>query len=255
MRPAMKKIAFFVEGQTEKLFLRKLLAEIAGRTAAVQLELRKGVGRAGRRWLKLEFSNPRDASFLDYHVLIVDSSNCENVLSDMIEQQPFLQREGYSAAVALRDAFDGAKVKDPSKVPALERSLEKYACSLLSESGVPWCIVLAVMEIEAWFVAEFTHFERIDRRLTCQTIKDNLGFDPSTDDAETLAHPAVKLAAMYAIVGEHYVKRKAEARRTVKSLDYAHVYVEVEKRAPRIRGLLNQIDLFFGAISPSTNRD
>ena len=42
----MKKIAFFVEGQTEQLFINKLLIEIAGqKNISIELEQFQGYGR------------------------------------------------------------------------------------------------------------------------------------------------------------------------------------------------------------------
>lgn len=42
----MKKITFFVEGQTEQLFINKLLIEIAGqKNISVELEQFQGYGR------------------------------------------------------------------------------------------------------------------------------------------------------------------------------------------------------------------
>ena len=40
--------------------------------------------------------------------------------------------------------------------------------------------VLAIMEIEAWFLAEHTHFKRIDPRLDRGINQASLGFDPSS---------------------------------------------------------------------------
>ena len=36
------------------------------------------------------------------------------------------------------------------------------------------------MEIEAWFLAETTHYQKIDPVITLATVKANFGFDPKT---------------------------------------------------------------------------
>ena len=100
------------------------------------------------------------------------------------------------------------------------------------------------MEIEAWFVAEHTHFARLDPTLTCGRIQKAVGFDPSKDNVENIRHPSAKLDQIYQLVGKRYTKRKASAQSTVNNLDGALLYLDVPKRAPRLSRLLKHIDAF-----------
>jgi hypothetical protein len=62
------------------------------------------------------------------------------------------------------------------------------------------------MEIEAWFLAEFSHFPRLDSDLTLETIRSNFGFDPSVDDMQLRNHPSQDIHRIYSLVGLEYKK-------------------------------------------------
>jgi hypothetical protein len=62
---------------------------------------------------------------------------------------------------------------------------------------LPIELLLAVMEIEAWFLGEYTHFERVSPNLKLERIRAALQFDPSTDDLEKRKHPTEDLDHIY----------------------------------------------------------
>ncbi|NJO94622.1 MAG: hypothetical protein HC820_10385 [Hydrococcus sp. RM1_1_31] len=93
-----------------------------------------------------------------YYILIYNSGSDNSVASDIRDQYSSLVASGYSMIVGLRDVYPiSAAQKD-----RLERGLQ-YA---LPKGSVPAYIVLAVMEIEAWFLAEWNHFIKVDASLT-----------------------------------------------------------------------------------------
>lgn len=100
------------------------------------------------------------------------------------------------------------------------------------------------METEAWFIAEYTHFEKIDDSLNCQFVKSQLKFDPEVIDVETINHPSRTLHQIYQLAGKRYRKKEWETRRTVNALDYARLYLEVRERVPRFALLVDHIDAF-----------
>jgi hypothetical protein len=65
--------------------------------------------------------------------------------------------------------------------------------TFIRTSLIPVDFVLAVMEIEAWFLAETTHYARIDPAITMAAIKSTLGFDPENDDLQRRPSPAEDL--------------------------------------------------------------
>jgi len=101
------------------------------------------------------------------------------------------------------------------------------------------------MEIEAWLLAEYTHFERVSRELTIDRIRKHLRFDPSRDDLEQRWHPAEDLDRIYKIAGTRYTKQRNNVERTLESLDYRFFISNVSRRfadAGRLISLLgNQL--------------
>lgn len=235
----MKRIAVFVEGQTEQLFVAKLFREIAGRSN-LQVETRKAAGPRDSRRFQSLYTDPEHPE-VQYYVLVVDSSNDGNVVSDMLAQYESLAAKGYSRIVGLRDVYPAP---GPSPEAKLEGTLRGLVARLVPTPGISVEVLLAVMEIEAWFIAEYTHFGKVDPTLTCERIRKHVGFDPSRDNVENIRHPSAKLHQIYQLVGKRYTKRKASARSTVNKLDGALLYIDVPKRAPRLLRLLKHIDAF-----------
>ncbi len=101
------------------------------------------------------------------------------------------------------------------------------------------------MEVEAWFLFEHSHFERIHPSLTPVLIQTGLGFNPAVDDMEQRPQPAEDLHQAYKLVGLAYNNRRANALRTINALDFANVYIECVTRCKELRKLVNLLDVFF----------
>lgn len=230
------RLAVFVEGQTEQIFMQKLIREIAGE-ANLQLQTMKAFGRSKKRFLQQQYTTP-DLPDIRYFVLIVDSGGDETVVSDILEQYESLAKKGYSRILGLRDVRPRWSRRD---IPKLERGIAK-AMRQLPRSALPVDVLLAVMEIEAWFIAEYSHLEKI--RITREAIKRELGFDPSTDDIEMVDNPSVLLNRAYKLVGRSYKKKKGQVQAVVNRLDYERLYLGISQEVPRLGALVRALDLF-----------
>ena len=178
----MKKIAFYVEGQTEQFFINKLLIEIAGRKN-IQIELQQfqGIGKPTKAIYPRNLPvNPT------HHALILDCVG----------------------------------------------------------DGENTCIIVAVDEIEAWFLAECLHFECIHSTLTNVFIVNNMELNPCIDDMTLITNPAKTLNDIYKLVGKTYNKKKSQIDRTVKCLDYANLYLNVKDNVLKLNDLISKIDNF-----------
>ena len=80
--------------------------------------------------------------------------------------------------------------------------------------------VLAIMEIEAWFLAESNLFSRISRHLTADFIKQKLGLDLVNDDPELYKHPAKEMGRIYRLIDKKYRKSEKQIRAISSKLDY-----------------------------------
>lgn len=229
----VKRLAIFVEGQTEQLFLQTLIEEIAGKK---QIDVHSIVyGTAALA--KLELTKKRIfRANLKYWVLLMNCQNDEKVKSVIIEQRPTLTKAGYSLILGLRDLY-------PKTLADLE-AVKRNIAYRLPTSGIPIHILVAVTEVEAWFLQDYTHYAEIDPELNHTEFKNLFGFDPMLDSAETVPWPSNLLHRIYQSVGKAYTKSRAHVQRTVHVLDYAEMYVTFPVRLPHLRELIGRIDGF-----------
>ncbi len=227
----MNRLAIFTEGETEQLFAEWLVREMVS-TANLQVELRRARGGKSTRRRTRIVEAVADNPAVRYYVLIVDCGGDGGVKSRILEEYQHLADYGYKAIIGLRDP-----PKQRADIPRLRQGLLEGVPAV----PIPVGFVLAIMEIEAWFLAEYTHFQKINEGLTPALIKGKLGFDPSTDDMQLRNRPAQDLDAAYQLVGERYQKGRA-AQRTVYLLDCARIAFEMTD--PDIRRLIDLIDRF-----------
>jgi len=232
----MNRIAIFVEGQTEQVFAERLLKEVAGEKH-VRIEKRKFCGggrRQKRRMILLEASAP--ASGQKYFAMIVDCGEDERVKSDIRDRYDGLVKTGYQAIIGIRDVYPQGRDDIPRLRGGLGYGMKTQPIRVL--------FVIAIMEIEAWFIAEHTHFLRLSPILTTDRIKRQMGFDPSRDDVQLRDHPANDLHSIYQLAGHVYDKSKMNVQRTVDLLDYAAIYFDLGQKVPDLQRLTDHIDQF-----------
>ena len=235
----MKKIAFYVEGQTEQFFINELLKEVAGqRNIEIELLQFQGNGRPKRQIFPENFNrlstNPK------YHALILDCMGDGGVKPRILEDYVRLFAQGYTEIVGLLDLYPRIDLV------RFENELTNGNPRFRQSMALPLntSILVAVNEVETWFLAECTHFTCIDSRLTNALISSNIGFDVCTDDMTLIAHPAVTLHQIYQIAGKAYTKRATNVQRTVNCLDYANIYFNVAPKISHLNNLLTKINTF-----------
>jgi hypothetical protein len=225
----MKKVAVFVEGQTEQIFAQKLIEQVIspGKVTVTTYQLRGGAKYA--RKLILLKSQP-DAQQPAYYFEIYDCGGDAKVKDDIIENSQSMKQKGFSLIIGLRDVYPNG-----SKIARLRKYLHFGI-----PAGVPARIVLAVNEVEAWFLAEENHYPKIDPKLTLAAVNAVAGVDVSRDSTEAIAHPAETLKLIY-----KYSKSKNSVSRIVNALDYANLYINVRQRNRSLAELLTHLDSIF----------
>jgi len=232
----MNKIAFFVEGQTEQVFIQTLLQEIFGQGKIDVISVKHDGGSTGGRSL-MRIDASRKQPMADFFALIVDCGSDSKVTSEIRDGYSGLISAGYSAIIGMRDAFPDFGKHE------IRRLLVGMAYAVRTTPIRPRFVV-SVMELEAWFISEHTHFPRIHPKLTCVRISDALGFDPCSDDSEDLEHPSQDLSSIYGLVGLAYRKSRKHVERTVGALDYAEVYVGLPEKHVGFKVLVESIHEF-----------
>lgn len=227
----MKKVAIFVEGMTEQEFAVKLVSALVG-SKGLHFDLRRQFGG------KVVISHSVPTGDIDFYVLIVDCANDEQVKTQIREQYPTLVTAGYTAIIGLRDVYPLSR----SDIPAIQSGLSNN----LPIGVVTPQMHLAVMEVEAWFIGETTHFAQINNTLTVPYIVNN-GFDIVGQLADLWPQPAKVLDEIYKLVNARYVrpngqKTKRRVMRTINALSFEELYLNVRYQLPAFNEFLTSIE-------------
>lgn len=246
----MKKIAFYVEGQAEQFFINKLLIEIAGqKNIEIELQQFQGSGKPTKSIYPKTTAQPQNPQ---HFALIFDCRGDGGVKPRILQDAVSLFNQGYSEVVGLIDFYS-----PPNRTTFTLADLVKFENELANGTlrnrhritqALPdnTSIVIAVREIEDWFLAECNHYTCIDTALILDATQiANLGFDPCADDL-TLRNTtaADDLKSIYQLVGKTYNKTKDKMERTVECLDYANLYIEISCKIAKLNELISKIDNF-----------
>jgi hypothetical protein len=231
----MEKMAIFVEGQTEQKFAESLVYQVAGeRRVHIDTVQAYGGSTVPRTFVAVTASRP--APEKQYYVIIYDSSNDSRVLSDIRDHYANLVSQGFREIVGIRDVYP----QPPADIPGIRRAF----ASLVPSGPVSPILVLTLMEIEAWFIAEHNHFPRLHTALSLPAVTAAIGYDPQTHDVQLIPHPADDLKKAYMLAGLGYNKSARHVQRTVANLDYAHIYLHLPARLPGLKVLAECLDRF-----------
>lgn len=230
----MRKLAVFVEGYSELLFVDKLFEHVAG-THNVSIEHRniRGGSTVPRRSTMLKAGNVAVPA-QKYFVLIFDCGSDEQVKTRIMEEHPTLTAAGYEHIIGIRDVRPRFELHE---VPKLRSGLRTAIKTKLA----PVTFVLSVMEFETWLLAESTHFQRIDPAITLAAVQAAIGCDVSTGDLSTRQDPAADLRTCYQLAGKQYAKGDPVS---IGALDFAEVYLNLPARISDVAALVAQVDAF-----------
>ena len=229
----MRKLAIFVEGLTELGFIERLISEIAG-THNIVFEKKRIVGGATAPRQVISLEAARTSGTQKFYVLLYDCGGDHQVKPRIVEQHQSLSKSGFCSIIGLRDVRPNTSRED---IPLLERNL-KYG---IKTSLIPVEIFLAVMEIEAWFLAESSHFEKIDPGISLARIEIALGFNPASGDMALRDEPTLDLDGVYLLGGKRYQK---PGLATIQALDYSRMYLELADKIVHFGNLVKSIDGF-----------
>jgi len=232
----MKKLAAFVEGQTEQIFVQKLLEEAAGKKR-IGIESRRAYGgQSGKRTFRILQAATLDSG-QQFYAQIVDCGTESRVKSDVLDNYNGLVSAGFQTILAIRDVYPSFAFHE---ISTLRTGLQFGIQTKPTEAQ----FILGIMEIETWFISEHTHFQKLHSSLTPEYIQTNLGFNPRNDDIQLRAHPAEDLNNIYRLVGRSYSKRKDRVQQIINLLDYERIFFELPSRIPDLKVLVETIEQF-----------
>lgn len=205
----MRKVALFVEGLAEQVFVRDFLIKWYD----------WDINKVGLACYKLHAGNEYEAPYQhgtvdsENYFQIFNVGNDSSVLSVMLDRADRLHNAGYSLVVGLRDMF--SKVyhqktfqKNNERIidPELNERFIQSAKEEIEASSKPLELQMhyAIMEVEAWLLGMpkfMEHFQYIN--------------DPETD----IYHPAEKLKELMEAMGSGYDKHSKDIEGIIGNLD------------------------------------
>ncbi|GHU40180.1 hypothetical protein FACS1894190_06740 [Spirochaetia bacterium] len=227
----MKKIAVFVEGQTEQIFITKLIKEFFDekKLKIISHDMRK-------LYHNIRIDTFTTDTIKEYYFVIYDCGGDEKVKTDIIDNFPKLQKLNFSFIIGICDLFN------PQRKRIIDEEKYKKGINLGLPKTIPAKIILAVKETEAWFIAEEKHYPAISQNLTLSIVNSMVGFDVQKESTEQIPHPMVMLDKIYQAGNTKYSKNKYVVERTVEALDYDNLYLQVRTRNNSLNELFTCLD-------------
>ena len=198
-----RKIAVFVEGQTERIFVREFLLrwyEYNGERLGIKCYKLFAESLCDAPW---DFApDPECENFYQ----IVDVGNDKKVLSKMLAEAENLKDAGFELVIGLRDMYSAdyrSEVRLSQCIdPEINRKFIEGAAKVLAghNSSIEMQLHFAIMEVEAWIIALLGH---------CP---------PDIDPETTIFHPAEELKRIEKDKGSDYAKHESQVEAIMSNL-------------------------------------
>ncbi len=225
----MKKVAVFVEGQTELIFIRKLL-QIVFEYTDINIKSSNLVGGIRAKKIVEDYLVPN--AQIEFTIFSVDNDN--RVLGEMKLRERNLFERGYTLVVGIRDMY-GEDYKDairemglpPQTVSRIiNDKFRNQSLETIKKMSDPTNIYLifSVMEIEAWILGIKDFLFKVDSRLTHNHIKALVGHSLHEVEIEdVIYHPAKVLRRILESVSFDYDKSRAALHSILSKLDASDI--------------------------------
>lgn len=239
----MKKMCIYVEGQTELYFVEKLVKEIANKNSvSIQLMNLSGGGKRSNIPENITILKSDIKSNTGYYVQIINCQSDNRVQSKINETYKDMRDKGFSKVLGLRDLY-------PLGIDKLD-AIKKLSIINASNLIITVKTIIAVFEIETWFLSEYSFFNKIDSKLSLNSIK-SLGFDLENDLLDSdlkYHHSAAVLNKIYKSVQRSYDKNKQKSEKIIESIDYDILYCESRYKLKALNEFICEIDDFFNGV-------
>ena len=223
----MIKIALFTEGQTEQIFVRSLLFQVID-NSKLSLDCIKLHGGG-----EISVPFPYICPDPKVHFLIIDVGNDNRVLSAIGEREERLFEAGYEKVIGLRDMYSEAYDKrSPGNIDdRLTENFIENAQIIIDDMSKPESIVLifAIMEIEAWFLAMYNLFSKIDETLSVEFIEKQIRINlKKIDPQKDFYKPSSELKKILRLIGKEYRKSKDDSEMLCSKMELSDFATAVE---------------------------
>ena len=219
----MTKVAIFVEGQSEQIFIRHLLLRTMDCSKVSFTCLRLYAGKT----IPARFDYPNPHAEMSF--LIVNVGQDEKVLSEIKEREEDLIKQGFDRIIGLRDMYSEKYLKrspsgiDNSVTTAFIDGWNSTIQRMSKPSKIK--IHIAIMELEAWFLGIYDIFKRINSILSVEYIENELGFNLADIDPQTeFFKPAEEVNRIFQLVGLQYKKKEHDVESICSNINNDDLY-------------------------------
>lgn len=215
------KVAIYVEGITEAGFVYRLIGEkYHWDWMRVRMEcLNLDPINAGE-----DLRDYGDENAPDYF-LIFDSQSDTSVISDICERYQGHRENGFDKVVGLRDVYSENYIEFYHRQlnsVNIEQFINDIQENLQKMDNTGYIRVrFAVMETEAWLLALYNVFEKIDPRLDTNGLRDLAEVDVNDDPQTSYFNPFTKLEGVFMAIGRTYSKHWREIKEIVFKVELA----------------------------------
>jgi hypothetical protein len=168
----MKKIALFVEGQTELIVVREYLKRWFN-YSDISIECRTLFTDGKFHNTPHDFLTPTPQYFFQ----IINVGNDNAVLSRILKREEYMWNAGYDKIIGLRDMYskDYREITHTIDENVSNDFINAHHQTIKNRAKKPENIAMcfAIMETEAWFLGLSHIFEKMDARLTHRFIRKN----------------------------------------------------------------------------------
>jgi len=233
----MKKIAIFLEGKCELLFVEALIKTIAD-INHVSIEKIESSGGTGKRNFTIIEAKPINKK-TKYYLLLYNCGNDKQVKSDIRDQYESLKKAGYCKIIGIRDVYPDATLEDLNL-------LRSGLISGFEHHDFPFVIFcLGVMEFEAWLLAEYTHFNRFNPNITSERIIKELNIHIEEQNYSSIPRPSKILSDIYWLEKISYDKSQATINNILSTIDFEFIKNHVSQKFDDLRILYKELNEFF----------
>jgi len=227
-----KKIALFVEGQTEVIFISEMIRQVFSENKIKIVVHNMTYNRMRTDIYKTDTTK-------DYYFLLYNCGTDNKVKSNIKDNYQNLQQADFIHIIGLQDLFNPQR----KKMGIDDKKFQETINADIPQT-IPAKIYFAIQEIEAWFIAEETHFQRISPALSIEKVNSIAGIDIQKEDTEKIPHPTVVLDKIYKTGGriKGYPKNEYVIKDVVGKLDFSNLYLTVRNRNNSLNELLTCLD-------------
>lgn len=206
-----RKIAIFVEGQAEYIFVREFLCrwynydtELLGIEC---YEFRSDCTHG----VPFPIGDRNSENFYQ----IFNVGNDRSVMSKMLKETPRLKNAGFRFVIGLSDMFGDdyhRTVKTRTIDETVNERFKQARQEVIDRKGYKSIVRFhfAIMEVEAWFLGMYQFLTKIDKSLTPDFILRTLKLDITADPEISYYHPAQVLIDIYKLAGKRYGKHESD---------------------------------------------